>query len=87
MTRDEARAILAGRYIVNIDGDDEYCNKVNEALDMAIEALSEGKVLCKDCKYYKKITEKSDHGLCHRDIVASVWIENGYCSRAERREP
>ena len=43
MTRDEARAILAGRYIVNIDGDDEYCNKVNEAIDMAIEALSQNK--------------------------------------------
>ena len=39
MTRDEAKEILAGRYIVNIDGEDEYCNKVNEALDMAISAL------------------------------------------------
>ena len=42
-------------------------------------------VRCKDCKYYKKITEKSDHGLCHRDIVASVWGENGYCSRAKMK--
>ena len=44
-------------------------------------------VRCKDCKYFKKITEKSDSGLCHRDIVASVWEEDGFCSRAERREP
>lgn len=44
-------------------------------------------VRCKDCRYFKKITERSDSGLCHRDIVASVWIENGYCSRGERREP
>ena len=42
-------------------------------------------VRCKDCEYYKKITEKSDHGLCHRDIVASVWKENGYCSRAKMK--
>ena len=42
-------------------------------------------VRCKDCEYYKKITEKSDHGLCHRDIVASVWGENGYCSRAKMK--
>ena len=43
MTRDEARAILAGRYIVNIDGEEEYCEKVNEAIDMAISALTDQK--------------------------------------------
>lgn len=42
-------------------------------------------VRCKDCRYFKKIAERSDSGLCHRDIVASVWIENGYCSRGERK--
>lgn len=44
-------------------------------------------VRCKDCRYFKKIAERSDSGLCHRDIVASAWKENGYCSRGERREP
>lgn len=43
-------------------------------------------VRCKDCRYFKKIVERSDSGLCHRDLVASAWKENGYCSRGERRE-
>lgn len=44
-------------------------------------------VRCEDCRYFKKIAERSDSGLCHRDIVASAWKENGYCSRGERRKP
>lgn len=43
-------------------------------------------VRCKDCRYFKKIVERSDSGLCYRDLVASAWKENGYCSRGERRE-
>ncbi len=42
-------------------------------------------VRCKDCRYFKKIAERSDSGLCHRDIVASAWKENGYCSRGKRK--
>ena len=42
-------------------------------------------VRCKDCEYFKKIAERSDSGLCHRDIVASAWKENGYCSRAKMK--
>lgn len=45
----------------------------------------DGIVRCKDCRYFKKIAERSDSGLCHRDIVASAWKENGYCSRGERK--
>ena len=76
MTGDEAKAILAGRYIVNIDGDDEYCEKVNEALDMAIEALSI--VRCKDCKYI------DEHGWCE---FMGGFVHDGFCAWAERREP
>lgn len=43
-------------------------------------------VRCKECRYFKKIVERSDSGLCYRDLVASAWKENGYCSRGERRE-
>ena len=43
-------------------------------------------VRCKDCRYFKKIAERSDSGLCYRDLVASAWKENGYCSRGERRK-
>ena len=42
-------------------------------------------VRCKDCRYFKKIVERSDSGLCHRDLVATAWKENGYCSRGERK--
>lgn len=42
-------------------------------------------VRCKNCRYFKKITERCDSGLCHRDIVASAWKENGYCSRGKRK--
>lgn len=42
-------------------------------------------VRCKDCRYFKKIVERSSSGLCHRDLVASAWKENGYCSRGERK--
>lgn len=42
-------------------------------------------VRCKDCRYFKKIAERSDSGLCNKDIVASAWKENGYCSRGERK--
>lgn len=57
-----------------------YCHRI---IPSNIEVV----VRCKDCRYFKKITERSDSGLCHRDIVASAWKENGYCSRGERREP
>lgn len=41
MTRDKAIEMLAGRYLVPVDKDaDEYADKVNKALDMAIESLS-----------------------------------------------
>lgn len=70
-----------------------------KVIDMAIEALQFAEhfdllkefqslqevVRCKDCRYFKKIVERSDSGLCHRDIVASAWKENGYCSRGERK--
>ena len=72
-------------------------DSTNERMQNEINALqahnrklikeSKAIVRCKDCRYFKKIVERSDGGLCHRDIVASAWKENGYCSRGERREP
>ena len=55
-----------------------YCHRI---IPSNIEVV----VRCKDCRYFKKIAERSDSGLCHRDIVASAWKENGYCSRGERK--
>lgn len=79
----------------------EDAKEVEEAQTMVLEALQREDrflksmetndplytevVRCKDCRYFKKIAERSDSGLCHRDIVASAWKENGYCSRGERK--
>ena len=43
-------------------------------------------VRCKDCKWYKKIVEKSKSGLCHYDLVARCLHDEDYCSHGERRE-
>jgi len=65
----------------------KHLREQNNQLDELYTALSANTpdiVRCKDCRYFKKIAERSDSGLCHRDIVASAWKENGYCSRGER---
>ncbi len=86
MTREEARCFLekCRSWFRPYTSEEE---KWDEALDMAIEALSADVVRCKDCRHFKKIVERSDSGVCYRDIVASVWKENSYCSRGERRKP
>lgn len=43
-------------------------------------------VRCKDCKWYKKIVEKSKSGLCHYDLVARCLHDEDFCSHGERRE-
>lgn len=96
MTREEAIKMIQDDMRLHHDN---LSGKYRKALRMAIEALQFAKhfdllkeyqslkevVLCKDCKYFKKIVERSDSGLCHRDIVASAWKENGYCSRGKRK--
>ena len=61
---------------------------LGEALDMAIEALSADAVQvvrCKDCRHYKKINPRAKSGMCYKDIVASAWNDDGFCSRGERK--
>lgn len=41
MKKEEARQILAGLYALNIDGDADYCERRNTAIDIAIEAMKE----------------------------------------------
>lgn len=93
MTREEAIRLIRWLKCTTNREDDL------EAIDMAIKALQFAEhfdllkeyqslqevVRCKDCRYFKKIAERSDSGLCHRDIVASAWKDNGYCSRGERK--
>ena len=83
MTRDEARSILAGRYIVNIDGEDEYCEKANEALDMAIEALTnQQKWIDEELQNY--LIENADLVTCQDCVYAehrSQMPRQIYCHR------
>lgn len=43
-------------------------------------------IRCKVCKYYKQINPNSGYGFCCKDLVASSWPKDGFCSRGERRE-
>lgn len=102
MTREEAIYLLNNLRSV-AEG------KEDEAIDVAIEALSERNIArdiatileneqdmrvmlqnevvrCKDCKWYKKIVEKSKSGLCHYDLVARCLHDEDYCSHGEKRE-
>lgn len=46
-----------------------------------IDQMPEAVIRCKDCKFYI-----AQHGQCldHDDDV--LWLEDSYCSRAERKE-
>lgn len=60
-----------------------------ELKDGKVNVLAEWQgelVRCKDCKWYKKIVEKSKSGLCHYDLVARCLHDEDYCSHGERRE-
>ena len=89
MTRKEAIKLIEHISIAfvptNQYGDYDDPEPYEEALNMAIEALSVDVVRCKDCKHYKKINPKAKSGICCKDIVASVWNDDGFCSRGERK--
>lgn len=65
----------------------DYTEAVEEALDMAIEALEqEGIIRCGDCKHYREYEPDADYdGWCSLDRVTDVNKED-FCSRAERKE-
>ena len=58
---------------------------INE-LGVTIETNTKPLIRCKDCKWYKKIVEKSKSGLCQYDLVARCLHDEDYCSHGERRE-
>lgn len=70
---------------------EEYgdCSSCGCAEKNAIEELPSaepvGVIRCKDCKHYKKINPKAKSGMCYKDIVASAWNDDGFCSRGERK--
>ena len=74
---------------------EEY-EEIKAYMDTLVDAfIEDGKELaesvkvvrCKDCKWYKKIVEKSKSGLCHYDLVARCLHDEDYCSHGERRNP
>lgn len=56
-----------------------------EAIDVAIEALSERAVTCKDCKWYENPKAKIFKNCCRNDRLIPM-EPNDYCSRGERKE-
>ena len=65
----------------------ETVSELNEAVDMAIEALKEDIVRCGECLHMK--AECSDEGTCfywckHWDNATDSW---GWCYYGERRKP
>lgn len=81
MDRVEAIEILAGRYLITVDEVSktakDHTRKVNEALDLAIEALSESEIMrCKDCRH---------NNNCDIQFAATAG-ENFGCLAGERNE-
>ena len=81
MTREEARTFLQ-KWLdemlnsVRCDNSAEWC----EAIDMAIEELSEPQIIrCKDCKYYKS----ASNGLMGCEITQYLAHDDDFCSWAE----
>ena len=91
MTREEAREILTHNW-TRADNPNYSESELDEAFFMAIEALSEDKVLCRDCKWLDTRPNVND---CHNPrfgdgngYYSPPYVEeNGFCSWAERREP
>ena len=95
MTRDEAKEALSVLKIYDAQW-------LREAIDMAIEALSEVRcndckwnddvievVRCKDCKWYYVINPKVERGLCEfeaRPRSRKARSDSDFCSYGERRE-
>ena len=91
MDRNEAIEVLAGRYLVPVDdGADEHAERVNKALDIAIEELSDPKIVyCMDCVH--NVGLKDGVGFWEEDIVCDYWDSDGlqsydFCSHGERKD-
>ena len=79
MTRDEAIDVL--RMVTIMECDEE---RADEAIDMAIEALEEQPVKCRECTYIK---EAGGHANCDGYLLCRKWHiavdAEDYCSWGE----
>lgn len=85
MTREEAATRLS---MIFANCDTEMCNGAyackycDEAISMAIEALEQNPIHCKDCKHWHEW--ENGTGSCHRSN--SIWVGTDYddfCSFAD----
>lgn len=88
MTREEAKMVLCANVMVACDraGFDECtCKMVEEALDIALEALNDI-VQCKDCKFGK---ESCGDIVCHkpgmREYESDYHPFGWFCADGKRR--
>ena len=107
MTREEAierfENVKANALAQKASGVSEYWqNEIDgtiEALDMAIEALSQVRcndckwnddvievVRCKDCRWFKQDSSPVGYGYCDGRMVGREVDYSDYCSYGERRE-
>ena len=84
MTIEEAIWILA-----NLDKDGNLTGMVGgykEALDIALEALKQPEIRCKDCENFQTDWKPQDSDGYYCAIMDRVMEEDGFCSYAERRK-
>lgn len=86
MTREEAIIDLnALKFILD---NDQYTDEIEEALDVAIEALQQPEIVrCKDCKHYyfaDNCIPQEQRYTCELD--GDRWNPDSYCSYAERKK-
>ena len=86
MTNSEATKWLKAIEEKYIHGGDEWHDEQREtAIKVAIEALQNEPIRCKDCKWYGgKMNYPHPYKECTRHHCLSA--PNDYCSRAERKE-
>ena len=85
MTKDEAIHLLRNTAWLAPSGTLE---SVEEAVEMAIDALKENITHCKDCEYYQtpeKYSYKEPNPYCCRSALTKV-SENDFCSKAIRKD-
>lgn len=91
MTREEAIRQIESRWSIMDYGESEA---LGEALDMAIEALSEPSIVrCGECKY--RYADKTMYSSGTNETIVTRWSchridgnnDADFCSYGERREP
>jgi len=89
MTNREAAEILKdSKWSMSMVGVSDVVREHNEAIDVAVDALLKGQIICKDCQYWNTVVEreKAEYGLCYKNTLYIIITtpKDGYCYCAER---